>query len=259
MKTVLVFVTVLVSLTILSFASENAAIRTDNEWERSHPHCTKEVDKIRYHQDDHSKDNNYTCAAESHSHRDLERLRILMQVLQEPDYFSAATGSFLTASQWTSTFLATLLIDYSQVTNDPQYFPHFVAFFNNQSVLELAFQGNDDKLWVCLTYLRGAAYASTHDSQWVQPFLDRAKLFYTLASQGWNNKTCGGGMIWGPFSSYKNAVTNELWVTASVGMYEAFGDQGMLETALQAWTWFNKSGLRNAEGLINDGLDDNCT
>ena len=166
---------------------------------------------------------------------------------------------FSTASEWTSTVLATLLIDYSQVTNDSQYFPNFVAVFNNESVFDLIFQANDDRLWVCLFCLRGAAYASINYPQWVQPFLDRAQLFYTLASTSWDNTTCGGGMFWGQGSTYKNAVTNELWITASVEMYEAFGDPSLLETSLQAWTWFNNSGMINPQGLVNDGLASNCT
>ena len=188
----------------------------------------------------------------------LVRLQTSIQVLQEPDYFLTGSG-FPTASEWTSTVLATLLIDYSQASNDSQYFPNFIAVFNNESVVELIFQGNDDILWVCLACLRGAAYASINYPQWVPTLLDRAKLFYTLASRGWDNTTCGGGMVSGPFSTYKNAVTNELWITASVGMYEAFGEPTMLEAALQAWTWFNNSGMINAQGLVNDGLSGNCT
>ena len=189
----------------------------------------------------------------------LGRLNESVQVLQGPTYFSAAFG-FPTASQWTSTVLATLMIEYSRFVNDSRYFSDFVAVFNNESVLALFFQGNDDKLWVCLACLRGAAFASTHDSQqWVQPFLNRAHFFYNLAVSGWNNATCGGGMFWRPFSNYKNAVTNELWITASISMYQIFGEPGMLEAALQAWTWFNNSGMINPRGLVNDGINsDNC-
>ena len=187
----------------------------------------------------------------------LERLQTSLQVLQEPQYFSSAYG-FFTASEWTSTVLATLLIDYSQVANDSRYFPNFVAVFNNESLLDLIFQANDDRLWVCLFCLRGAAYASINYTQWVQPFLDRAQYFYTLAGTGWDNTTCGGGMFSGEGSTYKNAVTNELWITASVEMYEAFGDPSLLETSLQAWTWFNNSGMINPQGLVNDGLTSNC-
>jgi len=65
-------------------------------------------------------------------------------------------------------------------------------------------------------------------------------------------------MYWGPCSSYKNAVTTELYITASMGMYEAFGDQSYLEAAIRGWTWFERSGMINTEGLVNDGLDKNC-
>ena len=121
-------------------------------------------------------------------------------------------------------------------------------------------QNNDDKLWVVLTYLRGANYAAVHDEKWVQPFLQRASLFYKSASDGWDDATCGGGMYWGPGcrSKYKNAVTIELWITASVGMYEAFGDESMLEAAIRGWVWFEKSGMINDEGLVNDGLNIHC-
>ena len=190
-------------------------------------------------------------------HTQLGRLNESIPVLQGPDYFSATFG-FPTASQWTSTVLATLMIEYSRLVNDSQYFSDFVAVFNNESVPALFFQGNDDKLWVCLACLRGAAFASTHDSQqWVQPFLNRAHFFYNLALLGWNNATCGGGMFWRPFSSYKNAVTNELWITASISMYQIFGESSMLEAALQGWTWFNNSGMINSKGLVNDGINNN--
>ena len=90
------------------------------------------------------------------------------------------------------------MIDYSHLTGDDQYFSHIVALYNYQDIYNLLRQKNDDKLWVVLTYLRGAAYAAVHDEKWVQPFLQRALLFYNSASTGWDDSKCGGGMYWGP-------------------------------------------------------------
>ena len=104
----------------------------------------------------------------------------------------------------------------------------------------------------------GAAYARLHAPEWVNPFLSRAKCFYNLVTPGWNTSTCGGGMRWGPFNKYKNSVTTELFIATSVGMYEAFGKQSYLDSAIKAWVWFKNSGLINAQGLINDGLTDTC-
>ena len=198
----------------------------------------------------------FLTAAECPPDVQLTRLKTLVQTLQEPTYF--VSGIYPTAIQWTSTTLTTILFDYAMVTADSRYFPNGVAFFFKQPVLSLTCQKNDDKLWVVLTYLRGAAYAQSHDKQWVKPFLKRAKGFYRQASSGWDNSNSGGGMYWGGGSKYKNAVTTELWISASIGMYEAFKEESMLQAAIRAWAWFNMSGMINSEGLVNDGLDNNC-
>jgi predicted alpha-1,6-mannanase (GH76 family) len=173
-------------------------------------------------------------------------------------YFNPESGSFPTAIDWTSTVLATHLINYAQQTADHRYFSHLVAFFHNQNVTGLIRQNYDDQLWVVLTFLRGAVYAAEHEPEWADPFLQRATVFYDLASAGWDNRTCGGGMVWGRWVRYKNAVTSELYIAASVGMYEAFGEDKMLENATRGWVWLKKSGMLNTEGLFNDGLDSKC-
>jgi Glycosyl hydrolase family 76 len=183
-----------------------------------------------------------------------------LQVLQGPDFFEFKSGSYPASAQWTSTVLTTILIDYSHLTQNAQFFSHIVALFNHQEVDSMLKQKNDDKLWVVLTYLRGAAYAAIHDPKWVAVFLQRARIFYHSAEAGWDERSCGGGMYWGPgwWSKYKNAVTTELWITASVGMYEAFGDETMLQNSIRGWVWFEKSGMINDKGLVNDGLDRHC-
>lgn len=113
-------------------------------------------------------------------------------------------------------------------------------------------------LWVVLTYLRAAAYAAVSEPEWTVPFLERATLFYDLARSGWDETSCGGGMIWGRWDRYKNAVTTELFITASVAMYEAIREQTMLDAAIKAWNWFKNSGMLNEDGLLNDGLDAFC-
>ena len=65
-------------------------------------------------------------------------------------------------------------------------------------------------------------------------------------------------MYWGPRSTYKNAVTTELFITASMGMYEIYREKHLLEAAIRGWVWFKGSGMINQQGLVNDGLDDNC-
>lgn len=187
-----------------------------------------------------------------------ERLEAAVKTLQQPTFFTFSTGSYPSAVQWTSTTIGTFLIDYLALTNDPRYFDQFVAFYHNQPVWSLICQQYDDQFWVVLTYLRAATYATTRNKKWVKPFLCRARLFYALARRGWDNKHCGGGMYWGPRSTYKNAVTTELFITASLGMYEIYREKHLLEAAIRGWVWFKGSGMINQQGLVNDGLDDNC-
>jgi hypothetical protein len=187
------------------------------------------------------------------------RLQALVQTLQSPPNFNAQSGSYPKAVQWTSTTLATIVVDYSQVTGDNQYFANVVQFYKNQPVFNLLTQMYDDKQWVVLTWLRAAAYAKPSNSGQAAQFLSRAKFFYDiLVTPGWNTSSCGGGMKWGPTNGYKNAVTTELFVATSIEMYEAFGTQSYLDNAVKAWTWFKNSGLINAQGTVNDGLNDTC-
>jgi predicted alpha-1,6-mannanase (GH76 family) len=181
----------------------------------------------------------------------------LIRALQHPPNFRLTSGSYPQACEWTSTVIATILIDYCHQTADNQYFPDFVAFHRHQPVCHLITQKNDDKLWVVMTYLRGAAYAAGRNEKLRAKFLKRAKFFYYQAKWGWDDSTCGGGMYWGQCSRYKNAVTIELYITVSIRMYEVFGEEWMLAAALRGWVWFQQSGMINAEGLVNDGLDDN--
>lgn len=88
-------------------------------------------------------------------------------------------------------------------------------------------------------------------------FAARAKEFYTIAENGWDDALCGGGMIWSPWlEPYKNAITNELYISASVGMYLYHPDRNAshLASALKAYAWLKRSGMQNVQGLYTDGF-----
>jgi len=199
----------------------------------------------------------FTPAAEAPRSLHQSRLTNLVSILQS-SYFDPESGTFPSAIDWTSTVIATHLYNYSQETLDHRYFSHLVSFYHKQNVTGLLRQNYDDQLWVVLTYLRGAAYAANREPEWVDPFLQRASVFYDIARAGWDDQTCGGGMVWGRWARYKNAITTELWIAASVGMFEVFGEERMLESAVRGWVWLKESGMFNEEGLVNDGLDGDC-
>jgi predicted alpha-1,6-mannanase (GH76 family) len=65
---------------------------------------------------------------------------------------------------------------------------------------------------------------------------------------------------WNQARGYKNAVTNELFLTLAALLHQRTqDDQGTYRAcALRAWEWFSHSGLIGADGLINDGLTPAC-
>ncbi|KAK0747757.1 hypothetical protein B0T21DRAFT_343498 [Apiosordaria backusii] len=182
-----------------------------------------------------------------------------------------------------------------------RYFGELIAFYFGQDVFALRGEAFDDMLWVVLGWLEaiqfidelGGATAtdggSWHGDRWTPAFAHRARIFWELSSKGWDQKLCGGGMLWNPrLSPYKNAITNELWIAASVGMYLHFpGDENtspwgemmmmgaefeekkkrdvgkrdwpahdpmFFTTAQRGYEWLESSGMINHQGLYADGF-----
>ncbi|KAJ5232203.1 hypothetical protein N7468_005159 [Penicillium chermesinum] len=96
----------------------------------------------------------------------------------------------------------------------------------------------DDMLWVVLEWLESIKFQELHtdlhypnqsasDAWYGTQFRDaaahRARIFWDLAAVGWDRTLCGGGMVWNPsLIPYKNAITNELYISASIAMYLYF-------------------------------------
>ncbi|PGH05824.1 hypothetical protein AJ80_08272 [Polytolypa hystricis UAMH7299] len=178
------------------------------------------------------------------------------------------------------------------------YFQQTSAYYFGENAIGLRQQAYDDMLWVVLGWLENvkfqtlhsglhySSYAAVNDSlrpswhgtQFQAPAAHRARVFYELASQGWDTALCDGGMIWSPYlTPYKNAITNELFISASIGMYLYFPgdhidsplmaqpsqdqfvshphDPNHLDAAIKAYKWLKKSNMTNPNnGLYADGF-----
>ena len=183
----------------------------------------------------------------------------------------------------------------SWVDNDiGKYFSQSAAFYFGQNAFGLRLQFYDDMLWVVLGWIdhvkfinhmnqRHQSDANEEKTDWygtqfIDAFAHRAHVFYELASHGWGTKLCNGGMVWSPsVAPYKNAITNELYISASVAMYLDFpGDDNVspyatsprhhsylipvkahdpvfLRAAVEAYDWLSRSNMTNAQGLFVDG------
>ncbi|KAM5433639.1 hypothetical protein McanMca71_003324 [Microsporum canis] len=177
------------------------------------------------------------------------------------------------------------------------YFQQTSAFWHGENFFGIRLQAYDDMLWVVLEWLESIKfqnlhselhfgrhldsklnpYHSWHGTQYGAPAAHRARVFYDLAVQGWNTSLCGGGMIWSPWlTPYKNAITNELFISASIAMYLYFPgdtidspivesqlrngfispphDSVHLDAAITAYKWLKGSNMTGADGLYADGF-----
>ncbi|KAK3985370.1 family 76 putative glycoside hydrolase [Cladorrhinum sp. PSN332] len=191
-----------------------------------------------------------------------------------------------------------------------RYFEELIGYYFGQDAFAIRNEAYDDMLWVVLGWLETLQYidqqseaSSTsssssrssssikewHGMRWVPAFAHRARVFWVLASRGWDQKYCGGGMIWNPrLLPYKNAITNELFIAASISMYHHFpGDDNLSpwnqvdrfdftprpppggkknrdkwpprdpmfwSAAQTGYTWLESSGMMNDAGLYTDGF-----
>ena len=181
-----------------------------------------------------------------------------------------------------------------------KYFTQTLSFYFGQNWFSLRMQAYDDMLWVVLGWLESIKFINLHPNlhyvgsdpadgnsgaiwygqQFIPPFAHRARVFYDIASRGWDTSMCGGGMIWNPhLRPYKNAITNQLYIAASVSMYLYFpGDTNpspfvsvedkdngdlppakahdlkYLIAAIEAYEWLKSSNMTNDAGLFVDGF-----
>ena len=177
-----------------------------------------------------------------------------------------------------------------------RYFSQLTSFYFGENAFSLRTQAYDDMLWVVLGWLECINFIKTHSKlhfessasinnnsswhgrQFIPSFAHRVRIFYDLASRGWDTSLCGGGMVWNPrLAPYKNAITNQLYISASISMYLYFPgddntspfllndeevglpsekehDKRYLEAATEAYKWLSSSNMTNTKGLYTDGF-----
>ena len=110
----------------------------------------------------------------------------------------------------------------------------------------------DDSEWWGLTWVQ--AYDLTKNRK----YLDMAVKIAEYVEGYWDPSSCGGGVWWDAERTYKNAVTNGLWIRLTAELHNRMpADKRWLGRAREGWNWLNSSGMINADGLVNDGLN-NC-
>jgi len=188
--------------------------------------------------------------------------------VREPDYpaYAAAgaealqrwyrpwSGCWRSAGWWNCANALTSVIAYTQRTGDKEYLGVVQRTFaaGRRQHRDFLVRFYDDNGWW------GLAWVAAYDLTGEVSYLDAARTIFANLVSGWDD-TCGGGVWWNTDRSYKNAITNELFLTLAVRLHQrSSGTSEYLDWAQREWDWFCARGLIGPDGLVNDGLDGNC-
>ena len=153
---------------------------------------------------------------------------------------------------WNSANALTSLIDYMRATGDRRY-RWVVANTFRQAMYarwgQFTNQWLDDTGWWALAWIR--AYDLTHRARYL-----RMARYDTDYMWKYHDNVCGGGVWWSIARTYKDAITNELFIKAAAELHNRIsGDRRYLREALTTWRWFRSSGMINGKHLVEDGVD----
>jgi len=163
---------------------------------------------------------------------------------------------------WNSANALETTIDYSLHTDSEQYLYLIGNTFDrnadgesinpNEDFLNELY---DDEGWWALAWIK--AYDLTGERR----YLEMAQTIFDDIAGGWD-EVCGGGVWWSKERHYKNAITNELFLSIAARLHQRTSADGegtvYLEWAEREWEWFSASGMINDSSLVNDGLSDDC-
>lgn len=202
------------------------------------------------------------------------------------DWTSAVTSTHVSAA-----LTEMAMYGASTYSNDiNKYFSQIVSFYGGEDEAALRTEKFDDMEWVVLEWLEAIKFINVYSSidstfdgqEHIGDYAHRSRIFWDLASKGYDTKLCGGGMVWtDTLAPYKNAITNELYLSASIFMYlyspgdnnpspytdpgktydpsEALDpipahDKRYLEAAIEEYKWLSTSNMKNSKGLYTDGF-----
>jgi predicted alpha-1,6-mannanase (GH76 family) len=169
-------------------------------------------------------------------------------------WYRPPAGRWRTAGWWNAANALTAVIGYTQRTGDPSHAGVIETTFRAARRRHADFLVNyyDDNGWWALAWI--AAYDLSGDRR----YLDAAETIFAQMRGGWDD-SCRGGLWWSTARTYKNAITNELFLTLAARLHQrAPGGGDYLAWALREWEWLRSSGMIGPLGLVNDGLTPAC-
>jgi predicted alpha-1,6-mannanase (GH76 family) len=169
-------------------------------------------------------------------------------------WYVRRTGLWKTTGWWNAANALTAVIRYTRHTGDRSHQHVIDRTFQRAPQRNAGFVNKffDDNGWWALAWV--GAFDLTGESR----YLDAAKSIFAHNVSGWDD-VCGGGVWWNTDRKYKNAITNELFLTLAAQLHQRAPENQEYRTwALRSWEWLHGSGMIGPSGLFNDGLTSAC-
>jgi predicted alpha-1,6-mannanase (GH76 family) len=184
-------------------------------------------------------------------------------------WYSRRTGLWRTAGWWNSANAVTAVIRYTQGTGDRAHLDVIGNTFTRaqRGIGKLTRRRRgfineyfDDNLWWALAWVAASDLTTfeQHGEHHSERYRAAAQAIFDHSLTGWD-EVCRGGLWWNDKRDYKNAITNELFLTlAALLAIRVPGQPRYRDWAVREWEWLYGSGMIGPSGLVNDGLTAAC-
>lgn len=189
-------------------------------------------------------------AERSHLEHATEALQLLLARYPEALHVYRDGHDF---HAWQRFVVVSSLAEYEAISGESRFRRRAASLLSDRRGLD----GNDDDLWVAEAALDVATVQGRRPAAGSPVVADARHIFDRIAASYWDG-ICGGGVWWDHARTYKNAITNELFMDVAARLYAATGTSLYRAWALKSWVWFHDSGMINPSFSVNDGLDARC-